>query len=199
MAMSTSSYLIREPSKTAFRLVPTPLVFVSASKWHPLASRGGLDVFSRMYADKGYTCLDVDVSMPPAGSNDSQSMLKHFESELQSAIRLCMIPFAPVIIARGPSCLITQQYISSHPATGLILISPPPSNDDVDILSTPLPEFNFEPKFPIAVFATPQEMEALKVKNRLVRDGGVDVFTVGDTEGQETFVKIEEWLDEIGV
>ncbi|ESK98356.1 hypothetical protein Moror_106 [Moniliophthora roreri MCA 2997] len=198
-AMSTSSYLIHEPPSTAPRLVPTPLVFVSASKWYPSVSREGFDIFSRMYADKGYTCLDIDISMPQTLTSDSRSMMNHFESELQSAIRLCIIPFAPVIIARGPTCLIAQQYISSHPATGLILISPPPSNTDVDILPTPLPEFDFEPKFPIAIFATPQELDALKVKNRLVRDGGVDVVAVGDTMGQDAFAKIEKWLDEIGV
>ncbi|KAJ8084192.1 hypothetical protein PM082_002959 [Marasmius tenuissimus] len=195
------SQVLREPSNSAPRLVPTPLVFVSASEWHaPNRFRHG---FARMYPEKGYTCLDVDIHLPAEGTNQSETLMEYFVSELRSAIRLTTIPFAPVIFARDAACLIAQTYISSHPATGLVLISPPPSNDAAmksGILPTPLPEYDFEPTFPIVVVSTPSQMEVLRKEHRLLRDPqAVDTIVVDDVEGQDAFVKIEEWSDRIGV
>lgn len=121
-----------------------------------------------------------------------------------------MIPFAPVIFARGPGALIAQTYISSHPASGLLLISPPVSNDQLrdsskaqgqTLLPTTLPEFDFEPKFPCAILCTQQETTAL-AENRLWKDDNVDKLVTRDEQaidGQQGFVKIEQWLDEVGV
>lgn len=121
-----------------------------------------------------------------------------------------MIPFAPVIFARGPGALIAQTYISSHPASGLLLVSPPVSNDKLrssfesqgqTLLPTTLPEFDFEPKFPCAILCTQQEAVDL-AGNRLWKDDNVDKLLTQDEQamdGQEGFVKIEQWLDEVGV
>ena len=121
-----------------------------------------------------------------------------------------MIPFAPVIFARGPGAIIAQTYISSHPASGLLLISPPVSNDNLrstseaqghTLLPTALPEFNFEPKFPCAILCTQQESSELS-NGRLWEDDNVDKLVTRDEhtiDGQEGFVKVEQWLDEVGV
>jgi hypothetical protein len=104
-----------------------------------------------------------------------------------------------VIFARSSASLIAQTYISSNPASGLFLISPPPSNSvSKIILPTPLKEYDFEPKFPMAVMASRQEMELYK-ESRLGRDPGVDKIEVENVEGQEAFVAIEQWLDELGI
>lgn len=131
-----------------------------------------------------------------------------FLSELRSAIRLCMIPFPPVILARASGCLVAQTYISSNPATGLVLISPPGNNaelegvrgrDGLPILPTKIPEFDFEPYFPIAIMATPRHMRMLEQSNRLVREPETDKFIVEDLEGQQALNKVESWLDKLGI
>ena len=113
--------------------------------------------------------------------------------EVSSHIRLCGIPFPPVIIARSSASLIAQTYISSHPASGLILISPPPSNlsDSLQNLLPDLPEFDFEPRFPIALVCTTQESEILRAENWLAKDPSVDIITVDNVDSQEAFEQME--------
>lgn len=81
------------------------------------------------------------------------------------------------------------------------MISPPTSNGAVraPLLPTALEEFNYEPRFPLAILDSPEGMELQKRENRLARDGGVDLITAHELDGQDAFVKIEQWLDEIGI
>ncbi|TFK41014.1 hypothetical protein BDQ12DRAFT_418811 [Crucibulum laeve] len=195
---SASAFIIRPPSRVAPREVPTPLVFVSASTWDEDSSKG-ITELSSMLAEKGFTCVQTDLKIPD--SVLSTEMMQKFEAELKSAINYSMIPFPPVIFARSKACLIAQTYISSHPATGLVLISPPASNADIDERWLParLPEFDFEPQFPIAVLGTSQETKALQKAHRLCQAQNVDVITVDNVDGKQMFAKIEEWLDELGI
>ena len=115
-----------------------------------------------------------------------------------------MTPFAPVFIARSTACLVTQKYISSYPASGIVLISPPTSNEDAKAdgkLPGPLEEFIYEPKFPIAILDTPERLQELKKKNRLCREPGpfVDTVPVERLEGQPLLEAVDKWLDELGV
>jgi hypothetical protein len=128
--------------------------------------------------------------------------------ELRSIFRLSTIPFPPVIFARASGCLIGQTFVSSNPATGLVLISPPGNNaelkcimgqDNLPILPTQLSEFDFEPHFPIAVIARPGQMRTLEEFNRLVRAPEVDKLTVDDLEGQQALDVIHTWLDQLGI
>ncbi len=65
------------------------------------------------------------------------------------------IPFPPIIIASGLSCLVTQAYIEDNPASGLVLINPPSDSDPrPDVASKDdwqWPSFTYEPRFPILV------------------------------------------------
>lgn len=47
--------------------------------------------------------------------------------------------------------------------------------------------------------ATPKEMDVFKKESRLGDDGGVDKIEVQDKEGQQAFVAIDRWLDELGI
>ncbi|KAI9062065.1 hypothetical protein FKP32DRAFT_1612745 [Trametes sanguinea] len=199
---SSTAYLLRTPPASAPREVPTPLVFVSSSSWDA-RSREGMSSFASWYAERGYTCLEIDLGKP-ADVSTSEALMSHYESELASHIRTLAIPFAPVIVSRAAGALIAQTYISSHPATGLLLVSPPPTNASVpqSLLPTPLTEFNFEPRFPCAIMCTEQERPMLEKEHRLWRDAGVDRIVVKDERalvGQEGVVKIEQWLDELGI
>ena len=127
------------------------------------------------------------------------------------------MPFPPVLISRSLGCLIAQTYVSSYPVKALALISPPPTNKNVlDVPNTTgdpwklarVPEFTFEPDFPIAIFGLPEHFEAdrLVSKNRLAFEGVevtriADKVLVGGPEGQDMdiIVKMQEWLDGLGV
>ncbi|KAF8078457.1 hypothetical protein FPV67DRAFT_1465345 [Lyophyllum atratum] len=195
-----SSTIVRSPPRSAPREAPTPLVFVSAKEWDPISS-SGMTYFSSMLAEKGYTCLQTDLSLPADSINDSVNLMRHFESDLRQQIRLSTMPFPPIIFARSLACLIAQTYISSQPASGLFLISPPASNVSVpkSRLPTTLPDYDFEPKFPIGIMAKAEEMKVLQAQHRLGRDPGVDLISVTDVEGSEALAAIEKWLDEQGV
>ncbi|KAE9410926.1 hypothetical protein BT96DRAFT_969194 [Gymnopus androsaceus JB14] len=155
-----------------------------------------------MYSEKGYTCLDTDLSLSSDANSANIMQRLESDSELRDVVRASFNPFPPVFFARGAACLITQTYISSNPASGLVLISPPASNISLpkSHLFSALPEFNFEPTFPVAVVDTPEGMANLQAQNnRLANDSRVDRIVVNDVEGQDAFVKIEEWMDEIGI
>lgn len=86
----------------------------------------------------------------------------------------------------------------------MLLISPPTHNGALpsSLLPTPLQEFNFEPKFPCGILCAEEEAAHLSERNRLWKDPGVDKIVVKDTDaldGRGGLVKIEQWLDEIGV
>lgn len=85
-----------------------------------------------------------------------------------------------------------------------MLISPPPSNAEApsSLLTTPLPEFDFEARFPCAVMCTEKEAARLAEGNRLWQDQAVDKIVVKDETaivGQDGVVKIEQWLDDLGI
>jgi hypothetical protein len=80
------------------------------------------------------------------------------------------------------------------------LISPPVSNDELfgTLLPTQLEEFNYEPKFPIAVLATPPEAKFLLDSNRICLDDNVDVIPVETLSETRICSEVENWLDEVG-
>jgi len=87
----------------------------------------------------------------------------------------------------------------------MVLISPPTSNQealDDGKLPTPLPEFIYEPQFPIAVIDTPGRMDHLQKHNRLCKDrenSEVDLIFVQSLEQNVPLVEIENWLDHLGI
>ena len=115
-------------------------------------------------------------------------------------IRSSMIPFPPVIIAEGYAALVAQTYISSHPASGLILIDPPVTNKDVpkSIISETLPEFTYEPKFPIAVIAEEDRLTQFQSKGHRLADSPYVDFLHRD-KASGAFRHIDDWLDRLGI
>lgn len=122
-------------------------------------------------------------------------------ADLTSHIRLTAIPFPPVIIARAGTCIIAQSYIESNPAYALVLIEPPISNSSCipELLPTPVDEFTFEPKFPIAVISSSDKIKGSRIVHEGEREGWVSVLKVRDLAGSSTLMDIERWMDSIGV
>lgn len=111
-------------------------------------------------------------------------------------------PTLLVSFARSGGTLIAQTYISSNPASGLVLIAPPTSTSSPSarrILPTPLSEYDYEPRFPLLVLDTPSGMEQQVSENRLIRDDGVDHIAQDDLEGPDAQIAMEKWMDSVGV
>ncbi|KAG2129921.1 hypothetical protein DEU56DRAFT_816233 [Suillus clintonianus] len=199
----SSTFAVWNPPKQAPREVPTPLVLCSASHWDSGTRNNIPQIFATMLAEKGHTCIEVDFGLPGDGEmcSSSQDLMDRLSEELKVNLHLSGSPFPPVIFARGFASLIAQAYISSHPAQGLFLISPPPSNTSLfpSILPTPLGEFDYELKFPVAVMACPTEMVQLRKHSRLGQDELVDLIEIDNLEGRDAFLRIEQWLDELGI
>ncbi|KAJ7783440.1 hypothetical protein DFH07DRAFT_787728 [Mycena maculata] len=197
-----SSSWIRNPPLSAPRQVPTPLLFVSAKVWDA-DSYNGVSALITALSAKGFACLHCDLSTAPQLHLNSTEIMSHFVSTLKSlGADSGILAFPPVIFARSSAAIIAQAYISSNPATALVLTGNIPAvNADVpeNLLPTPLEEFNFEPKFPIALVTTPHEMERLRKTNRLAQDPTVDLLTTEDLASQDAFLKIEGWLDDLGI
>lgn len=105
-------------------------------------------------------------------------------------------------VARAGGTLIAQTYISSNPASALVLISPPTSNSSKEtehLLPGSLNEFDYEARFPLLLLDTPTQMEKQITNNRLVKDEGVDHVAVAELDGAEAQIAIERWMDTVGV
>lgn len=101
----------------------------------------------------------MDIAAPSqADTSDpaAPSPLKAMSSLLASQIRLLAIPFPPILMSSGDSCLLTQMYIEDNPASGLVLIDPPADNvgESSGKGETRLPRFGYEPRFPILLMST---------------------------------------------
>ncbi|CAE6423755.1 unnamed protein product [Rhizoctonia solani] len=199
---SSTKYMLRNPSPNAPREVPRPLVILSAERWDA-DSKDGMQDFAAMYAERGYTTLEIDLAPPPpedAASKTSVALLEYLTKDLASHIRLAAIPFPPVIIARAGACIVAQSYVESNPAHALALIEPPISNSSCvpKLLPTPTEEFTFEPRFPIAIISSPDKIK----DHRIVREGEegwVDLLEVKHIKGNGALMDIEKWMDSIGV
>ncbi|KAF7306677.1 hypothetical protein MIND_00459300 [Mycena indigotica] len=193
--------IVRTPPANAPRECPTPLLFVSAAKWDADSAKG-IDSLSTVLTSKGFTCIHSDLS-PKTTTECPTALIDGFVHELKSELRLSGYAsfFPPVIFGRAGASLIAQAYISSNPVSAMMLMGNiPAKNAEVPktLLSAPLEEFNFEPKFPISLLTTPQHMQHLLEHNRLAR-AGVSRYAVDELDGQEALLKIEEWLDKLGI
>ncbi|KAJ8295119.1 hypothetical protein OF846_002155 [Rhodotorula toruloides] len=150
LARSASSILAVAPSSS--RHLALPLAFLTVKGWDSHGTQGWEDWISR-FAARGYSSLllQVDPAAAPSTSLDG------LESEL---VRLLRDPsasssFPPLLFASSGSSLLAEQYVSSHPLSGLCLVDPvnPSSAHKFfpHFFSKPLDGFNYEPGFPIAV------------------------------------------------
>lgn len=121
--------------------------------------------------------------------------------ELKAKLQTLGYPFPPVVFASDFASLIAQTYVSSYPAQGLFLVSPPLSNASLypDVLPTPLPEFNYELQFPVAVMATRDYMSTVKAQSRFTRSAWVDLVEVENLEGDRAIKEVGRWVDELGI
>jgi hypothetical protein len=182
-----------------------------------------LSTFAGFYSERGYTTVEIDLGLPETSLSSSQ-LMEYFENgmkvargrvhggnsiehnfystviplDLRSHIRLAAIPFPPIIFARSMGSLITQTYISSNPASGLVLLSPPPNTASIDV-DPSLKEFDFEPKFPLLIVETKDREKVQRGENRLVKDWDVDLLIVDELESQDALIGVEKWMDEVGV
>ncbi|KAL5512698.1 hypothetical protein ACEPAG_2964 [Sanghuangporus baumii] len=208
-----------EPGSEAPRLAPIPVVFVGSAALEN--DRGTFwtlgDRLSQELALRGFECYQFDLPFEKQTNDTAKSILDRMSSHLRSLVQSTGIPFPPILYAERLGCLIAQTYVSSHPLYSLVLDSPPLSCASLaswpglaDRLPLPLPEFTFEPKFPVLVL---EELSAggVLVNSRLVKEGA-DYMVVRDDDTQpggtgesvesrdvpNRLLALERWIDELG-
>jgi len=203
-----SSFVVKRPSPSAARVAPTPLVFCSAQEWSPrhqlhVPDRPKLSAYSSALTESGFTCIECRFSPPSRSdvSRTSEELLELYTNEIRANLQTLGHPFPPVVFASGFACLIAQAYVSSHPARGLFLVSPPLSNASLypDILPTPLPEFDYELRFPIAVMGSSDHVAAIKAQTRFAPSAWVDLIQVENLQSNHPIEEVERWVDELGI
>ncbi|EJC98973.1 uncharacterized protein FOMMEDRAFT_161185 [Fomitiporia mediterranea MF3/22] len=200
------------PAATAPRHAPVPLVFVGSSE---LEGDGGafLSLGGRLSAEaasRGFMSYQFDLPLRTHTSGSGLIVMDRLASTLRTLIRETGIPFPPILYAGQLSCLIAQTYVSSHPSYALILDSPPFSCASLsnwpglaERLPLPLPEFTFEPKFPVLVLERKSAGGVLKT-SRLVKEGADYAETcenATDVESRNvptTSLAVQQWIDELG-
>lgn len=123
--------------------------------------------------------------------------------------------FPPILYAEQLGCLIAQTYVSSHPLHAIILDSPPvscaglaswPGLAERLPLEPPLPEFTFEPKFPVLVLERKSAGGVLQKNSRLVQKGAdymevcenAKATSVESRNVPDRSLAVERWIDELG-
>ncbi|SOV09748.1 uncharacterized protein UDID_07936 [Ustilago sp. UG-2017a] len=164
-----STLKVINAASDAPREVPTPLLFLTASKW--TWSPPAADAFSewiKHFSEQGFRSLllDLDPDQPIAEVRDSAALMELFEKDAIDTLRQAgeTPPFPPIMITKGPAALIAQTYVSSRPLTALQLIDPPISNqylrkDRPELLPNDLAEFDFEATFPLRVLWSQAELQ----------------------------------------
>lgn len=174
--LSTSIHYPASPK--AHREVPTPLVLFCISKWE--GHKDGESIyhaFINHFTKEGWNVNCIDLDPDERGKNESDQknlesslILSRLESTLAEQIRSAANgsgPFPPLLVSYGFSTLIAEQFVSSHPLSGLALINPPltPSHahrDRSDIFPTDLKPFTYEPTFPIVIARSKDEADKIK-------------------------------------
>ncbi|WVQ98419.1 hypothetical protein IAU59_005542 [Kwoniella sp. CBS 9459] len=192
-------YLVRKPSEMASRESPFPVVFVRA-KGLGLEEEGEWKDWSAMFAERGYTSVEIDIVPPSSTASESENEGENESSNkpfrpmtttLATQIRLLSIPFPPIVVAQGAgSALLAQAFVEDNPASGLVLIHPPPDEDPRPQSSTltssstatptnsksvtgwKWPTFSYEPHFPLLIMSSQPGLQQLSTTHRLVREGG---------------------------
>ncbi|KAH8113529.1 hypothetical protein DFH11DRAFT_1705053 [Phellopilus nigrolimitatus] len=198
------------PGPNAPRFAPTPMVFVGSTE---LERDGGAflslgDKLCSEASSRGFSCFQFDLPYKQAKEDTAKEIMDRFASHLKSHISSTENPFPPILYARQLGCLIAQIYVSSYPVSALILDSPPLSCETLSSwpgllqrFPLPLPEFTFEPKFPVLVVEQ-QSSEGMLKNNRLVKEGA-DYTEVCENHSKRGEIPsrshvIEQWIDELG-
>ncbi|PWY99336.1 hypothetical protein BCV70DRAFT_200909 [Testicularia cyperi] len=216
-----STLKVVPPSDVADREVPTPLLFLTASKW--TSSPAAEEAFAPWithFAAQGFQSLllDLDPEQDLSSITESTELMSVFEKEAIQTLRDANQnpPFPPILLTRGPAALIAQTYVSSRPLTALQLVVPPINNEYLrkeqpQLLPNTLPEFDFEATFPVRVVWSQQELDRqqklgvpwydvhrIEHEREEDADESLDRYTFASEEAgaKET----QEWLEgEVGV
>ncbi|GAK67075.1 uncharacterized protein PAN0_016d5301 [Moesziomyces antarcticus] len=216
-----STLTVVPASSSASREVPTPLLFLTASKWTSSPpAQAAFSEWIQHFSAQGYESLLLDLDPDQAVSElkDSTKLMQVFEKDAIDTLRQSgkTPPFPPIMITGGPASLIAQTYVSSRPLTALQLIDPPINNaylrkDRPELLPTELAEFDFEATFPVRVVWSDAELQRqqqqgvpwydvhrIEHEREEDADESLDRYTFADIKqgAQGT----QEWLEEeVGV
>jgi hypothetical protein len=114
-------------------------------------------------------------------------------------------PFPPLLFAYSSASLLAETYVSSHPLSGLCLVSPLPAplahSTLPNVFKQRLEEFNYEPGFPITVLQEKGDEGRHRLLEDFVEENEED-SVVRRREGrvdERGWEKVQEWMDEHGL
>ncbi|GAA5835630.1 hypothetical protein JCM11251_002982 [Rhodosporidiobolus azoricus] len=208
-ALHRSLSTVRVVAPSSKRELALPLAFVSVKGWDKEGLLGW-ESWTKAFSQKGYSSLlcEVDPMHAVARLGSPSLILAALEREL---VRLLQdpahsSPFPPLLFTHGPSSLLAETYVSSHPLSGLCLVSPTPASSAHAILphmfQPPLDEFNYEPGFPIAV--VDQGGRTAK-EHRLAREFAEEeddealVRIIDARRDDQGWQEVQDWMDENGL
>ncbi|WFD35135.1 hypothetical protein MCUN1_001984 [Malassezia cuniculi] len=156
------------PAADAPREVPTPLLFLSASRWTGSSPESLYGSLLDKFSQAGFTSLVLDVDTP--GSATGAEKVNELAEEIRRCLRspppeVGVSPYPPVLIARHASCILAEVYASSNPLSALQLVDPPvtlaraPQRFPDAFPAEPDLELNFEAHFPVRVTWTEDELK----------------------------------------
>jgi len=220
-----SSVIIRQPSPSAPREAPTPLVFAYAKGWYEKDAKASLRTCAVTFAEQGFTTLEVEldpVRKSHAMPKSCHEVLDVYAKELSRQIMLFNI-FPPVLVTRGVATLIGHTYVESFPLSGLALMGPstlvPKSlhlPDTWKAGSYPeelgshspifsIPDFTYEARFPIlhleASATRNHNEDTLSNTDPAVSSSlDIDLRTMASLDDEKAIVaELKAWLNIVGL
>ena len=128
-------------------------------------------------------------------------------AEIAGAFREAPSPFPPLLCAYGLSTLLAEQYVSSHPLTGLLLVDPPLTLSAARRLAPSLKlddvaDFDYEPNFPLAILTSrlrAKELEAHRLRREYSDEVNLLVTNSDDVFSEDAFNRVRDWMDSNGL
>ncbi|KAI9280619.1 hypothetical protein BC943DRAFT_330767 [Umbelopsis sp. AD052] len=194
----------------AARKSPTPVVFLEGLG---TPRSGWKDTWQTKFADQGYTSTAIYLEPSTSGEqHEPAELLKSLSKELAKCIQKDLSFFPPVVIAQGFCTHVAEKYVESHPASGLVLLTPmnveQATKAGVKELKTSALEGSlYEPEFPILLMSNKDNDNG--PSHRLHGDPNIDQVEVEQGDDHNGVVNgrtwtnacnhATQWLDDVGL
>lgn len=162
-----STLTVHRPHESASREVPTPMLVLTAKSWTQGTLPKPVDVGPLVshFTKHGWSVISLDLD-PAHGTKGGQDhLLNSLTQEMTSKLgSQGPLPFPPLLVSTGLASLVAENYVSSHPLSGLVLLDPPLSplkahEANPEALPAPLDDFTYEPRFPTLVAWSRAELD----------------------------------------
>ncbi|KAI8581332.1 hypothetical protein K450DRAFT_232533 [Umbelopsis ramanniana AG] len=194
----------------AARKSPTPIVFLEGLGTPRM---GWKDTWQTRLADQGYNSTAIYLEPTTSGEqHEPAELVKSLSKELANCIQKDLSFFPPVVIAQGFCTHVAEKYVESHPASGLVLLTPMNVEQATkagvkELRENALEGSIYEPEFPILLMSNKEHDNGKS--HRLHGDPNIDQIEVEHGDDHNGVVNgrtwnqacdhAAQWLDDIGL